>query len=254
MNDYENPVAVADDAMEQPADDAQAADVVTAEELLANLTDTQTAENEGDGDQQAGQASDKGGEKDKFEARIRSALANQKAQYLPDVGFAARIRGAADGMTEDEIMDVLRTHQARKMHEADPDISEKAARKILDAKEAAKNPTHANAEAYRQGVQALLDDGWTQEELVAFSTDPTVHADLAAGKTLRAAATGFLRRGAQAAQTEAPEKKRGVPTVRRAATKPATEANAIETMSDDEFRKLREKIKEGALSGKKYRL
>ena len=257
MMDIENTVAEVVETTEQPADDAQAAEV-TAEELFASLTQDdaadETVDNGDDGHtQEQTEQVGKSGKPDKFDGRIKAALANQHKKYQPDIDLAARLRGIADGMTDEEIADALRGHQARKMHEADPDISEKAAREIIKAREA-RVPARPDVEAYRKGVEQLMADGWTADELRAFAADETVREDLANGKTLGAAATAFLRRGAKT-QTEqkAPEKRRGVPTIRSTATSAAASDNPLETMSDEEFRKFSARVEEEALAGKKVR-
>lgn len=241
------------EVMEQPADDAQAAEI-TAEELIANLSGGETAENEGDGGPTEAQEGKKTSEKDKFEGRIKAALSNQARQYRPDVDFAQKMRGIAQGMTDEQIAEALRAHQARAMHESDPEISEKAAAEIIKAREA-KAPENPNVQAYREGIKQLMEDGWTAEELRSFASDETVREELASGKSLRAAATAFLRRGAQGAGKEkTPEKKNGVPTVRRTATASPAVSDPIATMSDEEFEKFSKRVKEEALAGRKVRL
>ena len=256
MTDYENSVAEVDEMTEMPADDAQAA-VVTAEDVLLTLTgerEDETAVNEGDGGpENAGNAGENGTDKAKFDARIKAALASQRKKYEGDVNFAGRMRGIADGMTDEEIIDALTTHQARKMHERDADISEKAAKEIIRARQSGNTAQARQVEAYRKGIESLMEDGWSTEELREFANDETVRSDLNEGKTLRQAATAFLRR-IRSGQAETPAaKKRGVPTVTRAASGNVGR-DRIAEMSDEEFDKFQRSVSARALAGEKIRL
>ncbi|MDO5378765.1 MAG: hypothetical protein Q4G52_10570, partial [Clostridia bacterium] len=47
-------------------------------------------------------------------------------------------------------------------------------------------------EALTRGLAALMEDGWTQEELEAFSRDEGAARDIAQGKSLESAALRYL--------------------------------------------------------------
>ncbi|MFR3405830.1 MAG: hypothetical protein ACLTV6_04425, partial [Christensenellales bacterium] len=47
-------------------------------------------------------------------------------------------------------------------------------------------------EAYRKGILSLAEDGWTTDEIRAFSQDGKVRENLARGMTLRQAAHAYL--------------------------------------------------------------
>ena len=115
MSEFENAVAEVAGAMtEQPADDAQAAEI-TAEEVISSLMDGETAENEGDGGPagQEKQEADAQQEKDdKFSRRMKAALASQKRQFYADLGGS-----------EEEIRQILREHRAAKLSQENPKIS-----------------------------------------------------------------------------------------------------------------------------------
>lgn len=253
MNDYENSVAEVDMTTEMPADDAQAAEI-TAEDVLNALTsdrDDETAVNDGDGGHENAETEGESGtEKAKFDGRIKAALASQRKKYENDVNFAGRMRGIADGMTDEEIIDALTTHQARKMHESDADISEKAAKEIIRARQSGNTARDRQVEAYRKGIEGLMEDGWSAEELRAFAADETVRNDLENGKTLRQAATAYMRRGKSEA---AAPRKRGVPTMTRAASG-RVGRDQIAEMSDAEFAKFQKSVSARALAGEKIRL
>jgi hypothetical protein len=103
--------------------------------------------------------------------------------------------------------------------------------------------------AIKSGIIALFEDGWTQEELEAFSNDPQARADIKAGKDVIRAAMAYTRRAKAAAKPA----KKGVPTFRNAATAGAKETNKIETMSDEEFARFSDRMYEEAMSGKRIR-
>lgn len=257
MADYENPVAGID-MPEMPADDAQAAGI-TAEELLMSITDEngdETAVNEGDGGPEATESEEtESGAKGKFDARIKAALASQRKKYGRDVEFAGRLRGIADGMTDDEIAEALTVHQARKMHESDAEISEKAAKEIIRARQSGDAARQRQIETYKTGIKSLMDDGWSADELREFSEDAGVKQDLADGRTIRQAAMAFMRRGRSSEPQSGEENrhKRGVPTVTKSAAGNIGR-DKIAEMSDAEFDKFRRKAMERTVAGEKIRL
>lgn len=254
MSEFDYSVAEAQgmppEATEQSADDAQTAAETTADQVLNSLlVQGEPAEKSGDGDQTQGAGR---GSEDKFGNRMRAALSSQKAKFQPDIDFAGRVRGIAQGMTDDEIADALTSHFARKMSEDDSSYSEKSAREIIELRAKAKanaEPQGADVEAYKAGIASLQEMGVTNEELLGFASDEQVRQDLADGKTLTQAYMMYMRRGAKP-----PEKRRGVPTFHTASTAAPGEHNAIEEMSDEEFEAFDRKLRQGALEGKKYRL
>lgn len=254
MNELENTV----DMTQELADDAQAGREVTLSDLMDNLTGgaqaetEETAEQTGDGDPET-QAQPQTEDKDKFGRRIASALANQKRGFQKDLDFSARVHGAAGDMTDDEIAEALRDYQARRIAESDTDISPKAARRIVEAQERANqtradNPQRGQAETE---VQSLYADGWTEDELLALTTDAEVKRQFAAGVSLRKAAKMYLQRQ-QTVQPQTP--KRGVPTAKTAGSGAPPDDNAIANMTDAEFDALQKRVERAAMEGKRVRL
>ena len=83
--------------------------------------------------------------------------------------------------------------------------------------------------------------------------DATVREDIAAGRSVRQAATAYLRRG-RSAQEQPPagaNTRRGVPTLRSQATAPTRDRSAIDDMTDAEFAAFSERAMEAAMSGKR---
>lgn len=229
---------------QMPADDAQAAEEVSAEELIANLTGEnggQTAENEGDSGQteqtpQVQENNQKQVENDKFSRRISAALKSQKEQIYRELG-----------MSEAEVRELIRAHKAEQMHKEDPEISPKAARQILEAREAsAKTQEDLRVAQMKADLNTLAEDGWTGEMLQAFTTDPAVIDEIDSGKTVRQAAMQYLRRS-QTQQTT----RKAVPTVRTATSSAPPDEDRIASMSDKEFDELVKRARDAAYSGMK---
>ena len=265
MGELENAVAAAFDSAGMSADNAQAnvtesgTSDVTFEDLMqgeAQEDNGQTAETNGDGGQDdANTRGTERSEKDKFEARIRAALDNQRKGFSRDVDFAAGVRKIAEGMSDADILDAVREHQARKMHESDPDISEKAARQIIREREQKAAPAANDVETYKQGIQQLIEDGWTREELSAFVGDVQVREDLAAGNSLRKAAKAFLTRSRQGAGGGKTEHRRtSVPTSRNTAAGNDPESDRIASMSDKEFDEFSRRAQQAMMQGRRIRL
>lgn len=250
MDNYEN--TVADEQMldtEQSADDAQAAEV-TAEDILATLTtgkpNVETAVDTGDGDQTAGESEEQveqGGKQDaKIGKQIRAALKSQHETLIKRIG---------QGMTEAEIVELVRNHQANKLAQENKDISPAAARMIIDARVKDDGYNPAADEQMKSDINSLYEDGWTIEQLQAFANDQTAQADVAKGKSARQAATAYLMR--QAAEAKKPAKK-SVPNIRNSSGTGGSVTNKFARMSDKEFAKLSDNLYERLLAGEKISL
>ena len=248
MNEFDTSVAMdeIDETMETPADDAQAAETITAEELAAQLmggkSKGETAEETGDGDQtQQEQTGGNEGQSHtaKKDNQIRAALKQQRKTI-----FETEL-----GESEETVRELIRAHRAAKLVKADPDISPKAAMKIVEAQEQAAKPKEdKNLADMTAQVQSLIDDGWTPEELNAFAQDETAQQDMANGMSVRQAARAFDKR-----QHAAPKaRKRGVPTFRTPAAGHGTKnGNLIEDMSDEDFARFSDRAYEALMEGKR---
>lgn len=252
MDELENAV----DMMMGSADDAQESNEIGLDDLMDNLTGAseteETAEQTGDSAPET-QEQKPDGDKDKFSRRIASALANQRKGFQKELDFSAKVRGVSGDMTEDEIAEALRSYQASKIAKGDADISEKAARKIVEEREKAAAGQTGNREAeITSGLNSLIDDGWTMEELRAFSSDEQVKQDVNSGMSIRKAAKAYLQR--EAAPKEAtPSKRRSVPTAKTAGAGNVPEENKIENMTDAEFARFSDRAQEMMMEGKRVR-
>ena len=119
------------------------------------------------------------------------------------------------------------------------------------AQDAPDAPALPDAAQCRDALEALLEEGFTVEEIRAFSQDAASQAAIASGMSIPSAAVSFLRR--MSARPAAPVK-RGVPTVRTAAAGERREGNIIEQMSDAQFRAFSQRAMEATLAGRRVRL
>lgn len=128
-------------------------------------------------------------------------------------------------------------------------------------------------------LTALHNDGWSVEQMQAFSQDERAQRAIAAGATVRQAATAYLMHelkektngkevmqeahrmqpdAAQAQQEREEERgrnrKRGVPALRTATTSSVPQSNAIERLSSSEFAKFSDEIYARLLAGEKIAL
>lgn len=250
MAEMDNTVAMpVDTGMEQSADDAQAAEI-SVEELAAQLMDTQSAdeqvENEGD-DSQSEQTEPETKQQeqetsDKVGRRIASALKSQKEQIYRELG-----------MSEAEVRELIRAHKAEQMAKEDPDISPKAARKILEAQEQATKPAvDPRVADLSAQMKDMLSKGYTVDEVKALVSDEAVREDIASGKNLWQAARAYERR--QAAAPETQSKKRAVRTARSSAAGESPEIDLVKSIPDDKYDDFIAELRRRAMRGEKVRI
>jgi len=280
MDETNNTVAAAQErAAEQPADDAQGAGAAQEEEFSAlelarSLMEGEDAretveEQEDAGDDGQGLTGSPGGDLrqggdrrqdtqedrqeagDKFSRRIASALKNQERTLLAELGGGT--------LTKAEMKEIIRAHQACKMHEEDPDISPKAERKIIEAREAtftqeqAKSEQGAQVEQLSAQLRELVSDGWTREELTALCADEAVRADIEDGKTLQQAARAYERRAREAAAKQE-NTKRAVRPARSTAAGDSPQPDLIRSIPDDKYDAFMAELRRRAMRGEKVRI
>lgn len=237
------------------ADDAQADNEIGLDDLMDNLTEdsetNETAETEEGDSAPETQESKPEGDKDKFSRRIASALANQKKGFQKELEFSAKVRGVSGDLSDEEIAEALRSYRASKITKSDTDISPKAARKIVEEQEKAAGAQSADRRAaLTSELNSLIEDGWTMEELKAFSSDERVKQDVNSGVSVRKAAKAYLQRQS-APQTN---RRRSVPTAKTAGSGKTPDENAIANMSDEEFDAFQKRVEKAAMEGKRVRL
>lgn len=131
---------------------------------------------------------------------------------------------------------------------AAPETHETAADAQQDAALSAEDTVR---EHIAQELTALLEDGWTQEQLRAFAADETALADLASGQSARRAATAYLMRCAARPQ---PRARHGVPAMRTAGAGGVPRTHAIDRMSSSEFARFSDGLYERLLAGERISL
>ena len=253
MADMENTVAMpVDTGVETSADDAQATEV-SVEELAAQFAQgeaaEETVENEGDDGQpeqeQAENTQPEQETNEKFSRRIASALKNQEKSLIAELGGGK--------LSKAEITEIIREHQARKMHEEDPEISPKAARKILEAQDNAGKPAADPKVAELSAtMKDMIAKGYTPEELKAIVSDAAVREDIENGKNLWQAARAYERRRAEA--TPETTKKRAPRTARSTAAGNSPEPDLIASIPDDKYDSFMEDLRRRAMRGEKVRI
>lgn len=239
---------------EQSADDAQTTEI-SVEEVIASLnaegeSDAETVDNEGDDgqeeqeEQQEGEQQEKEG--DKFSRRISAALKNQEQKLIGELGGGK--------LTKAQIAEVVNEHLARQMHEEDPEISVKAAKKILKAQRQEESGETQASEAQIADVKSLLADGWTREELLEFSKDPTAQQEMSSGKSVRQAALSYMRRMNAQIQPTATKKKSGAPIARSTSAGGTPEVDPIKNMTDAQYDRFMADLRRRAMRGEKVRI
>lgn len=257
MENIENTVAAGElensAAAEQSADDAQAAVEITAEEVIANLnagseSADETAENEGDGDlgaqeskqEESGQKS----ESDKRGRQIAAALKQQRQTIFADLG-----------MSEADVRELIRAHKAEQLSKDNPDVSPKAARMIVEAQEKAASGQVTVTDQQAEDIKTLYADGWTKEELLAFSRDKRAAEDIAGGMSVRQAAHAYLsRRGSTQTQEAQTSRKKAAPIARASASGAAPEPDPIKNMTPAQYDAFMADLRRRAMNGEKVRI
>lgn len=121
-----------------------------------------------------------------------------------------------------------------------------------DAPEAQKEAAGVNDEQV-EAVRTLLADGWTREELLAFSEDETAQKDMREGRSMRQAALAYLRRQSAAESGES-RRKRGAPIARNTSSGASPEMDPVKSMSDAQFDRFMADVRRRAMRGEKVRL
>ena len=100
----------------------------------------------------------------------------------------------------------------------------------------------------REGIGELFEDGWTAEELAAFSQDPAAQEAIANGHSVARAACAYLR------AKHTVTRRRGVPTARTIAASAFERENPIEGMTDEQFDAFSRRAQAAMMEGRKVRI
>lgn len=108
------------------------------------------------------------------------------------------------------------------------------------------------------GIRDLFENaGWSIEMLQAFSEDAKARSDIAAGRSVAAAANAYAMRLLAGAAGKAPEKsggKRGVPGIHRPAASETRTELSIDDLTDEQFDAFSKRAQELMKEGKKVRM
>jgi hypothetical protein len=96
---------------------------------------------------------------------------NEAMQIEEDTGAAEQV------LDSEALIDSLTTEQTEEQ-------TEQPAEEQPAEEEEQVSPEQAQRNAIQSGITALYEDGWTEDELTAFSKDAKARADIKAGKDL----------------------------------------------------------------------
>lgn len=163
---------------------------------------------------------------------------NEAMQIEEDTGTAEQV------IDSEALIDSLTSEQTEEQPEQPTEEQ--------PAEEEQVSPEQAQRNAIQSGITALYEDGWTEDELTAFSKDAKARADIKAGKDFMRVANAYLMRQMQAEKPAGG--KRGVGTIKSATTAGVNNGNRIEDMTDKQFEEFSRRAYEAAMSGKKVKM
>lgn len=165
---------------------------------------------------------------------------NEAMQIEEDTGAAEQV------LDSEALIDSLTSEQVEEPEQEQPAEEQPA------QEEEQVSPEQAQRNAIQSGITALYEDGWTEDELTAFSKDAKVRTDIKAGKDFMRVANAYLVRQMQAEKPAGG--KRGVGTIKSATTAGVNNGNRIEDMTDKQFEEFSRRAYEAAMSGKKVKM
>ena len=163
---------------------------------------------------------------------------NEAMQIEEDTGTAEQV------IDSEALIDSLTSEQTEEQTEQPAEEQ--------PAEEEQASPEPAQRNAIQSGITALYEEGWTEDELTAFSKDAKARADIKAGKDFMRVANAYLMRQMQAEKPAGG--KRGVGTIKSATTAGVNNGNRIEDMTDKQFEEFSRRAYEAAMSGKKVKM
>lgn len=153
--------------------------------------------------------------------------------------------------TEEQVLDSEALIESLTTEQTEEQTEQPAEEQPAEEEEQA-SPEQAQENAIRSGISALFEDGWTADELTAFSKDAKARADIKAGKDFMRVANAYLMRQTRAEKPAGG--KRGVGTIKSATTAGVNNGNRIEDMTDKQFEEFSRLAYEAAMSGKKVKM
>jgi hypothetical protein len=161
---------------------------------------------------------------------------------MSDTNVAEIVEEAATDVTAEMEADQLMEEEAHPTEPEEPEAEAETKEETTDDRKA----------QYTSALREMAQCGFTREELEGISRDEDVHKDLAAGKSLWAAAMAYRSRNT--AQEQKPAK-RAVPNVRRASAEKRLDednlSDKINRMSSKEFAEFAARAENAAMSGRR---
>ena len=202
------------------------------------------------GDADDGQTDPFAQERARLKAQKGAALKAQSLKYQPDVKLAQKTRAAFEGMSDAQIEQALLEYRARQMAKDDPDMTEKAARQILElrdkpaAQETERESEDAIFERLSGQLLALKESG---ADLHGMFDEPEIARRIDSGEWDVNTAYAYWQ-GIQAARqgTEA-----SPPIARAKAGGGAAGVKPFEEMTSEEFAAFSERVDRAIRSGKR---
>lgn len=116
----------------------------------------------------------------------------------------------------------------------------------VEAAQAQEEERNEQLDRVKEGIGELFEDGWSAQELTAFSQDAQARDAIAKGHSVARAACAYLcARGTR---------RHGVPMARTIATAEYAQDNPIETMTDEQFDAFSRRAQAAMMSGKRVRM
>ena len=172
-----------------------------------------------------------------------------------DEAFAARVRKAYDGMTDEQIMDAMITSRAEKMHEEDPEISVKAAKMIIMAREGLSEQRETknddqdeHAKMLKEQAQEMAGTREGAQLLREMLTDETVKRKIDAGEWDVKQARAYYE-----GKRETESEQRKAPVTMKMKSAQTAKRKSVSEMSDEEFDRVEQRVESALRAGKRVK-
>lgn len=172
-----------------------------------------------------------------------------------DEALASRVRKAYAGMTDEQIMDAMITSRAEKMHEEDPEISVKAAKMIIMAREGLSEQRETknddqdeHAKLLREQAQEMAGTKEGAQILREMLTDETVKRKIDAGEWDVKQARAYYE-----GKRETESEQRKAPVTMKMKSAQTAHRKSMSEMSDEEFDRVEQRVESALRAGKRVK-
>lgn len=172
-----------------------------------------------------------------------------------DAAFASRMRKAYAGMTDEQIMDEMITSRAEKMHEEDPEISVKAAKMIIMAREGISEQRETpnvgqdeHTKMLKEQAQEMAGTREGAQLLREMLTDETVKRKINAGEWDVKQARAYYE-----GKRETESEQRKAPVTMKMKSAQTAHRKSMSEMSDEEFDRVEQRVESALRAGKRVK-